>query len=71
MRHAIRQPGCRIMAVDNSPDMLQRCRSIIETDTHETPVELHCANLQDVAVANASVVSSQLHLAVRPPGPAR
>ena len=49
MRHAIRQPGCRIMAVDNSPDMLQRCRTIVETDAHETPVELHCTNLRTTA----------------------
>jgi len=68
MRHAIRQTGCRIIAVDNSPDMLQRCRSIIETDTHETPVDRHCANLQDVAVANASVVILNFTLQFIPPG---
>jgi len=67
MRHAIRQPGCRIMAVDNSPDMLQRCRSIVETDAHETPVELHCTNLQDIAVANASVVILNFTLQFVPP----
>ena len=36
--------------------MLERCRSIIDTDTHDTPVDLVCANLEDVAVQDASVV---------------
>lgn len=56
MRQNLRQEGCRIVAVDNSESMLERCRSIIDTDTHDTPVSLVCANLQDIAIENASVV---------------
>ena len=56
MRQNLRQPDCRIISVDNSASMLERCRSIIDTDTHDTPVELVCANLQDVAIEDASVV---------------
>ena len=56
MRQNILQQDCRIVAVDNSAAMLERCRSIIDTDTHHTPVELVCANLQDVAIDRASVV---------------
>lgn len=56
MRQNIRQQDCRIVAVDNSAAMLERCRSIIDTDTHHTPVELVCAKLQDVAIEAASVV---------------
>ena len=56
MRQNLRQPDCRIIGVDNSASMLERCRSIIDTDTHDTPVELVCANLQDVAIEDASVV---------------
>jgi len=56
MRQAIRQPDCRIVAVDNSPAMLERCRSIVDTDTHDTPVDLVCEKLQDVAIEQASVV---------------
>ena len=56
MRQNIRQPDCRIIGVDNSAAMLERCRSIIDTDTHHTPVELVCGKLQDVAIENASVV---------------
>ena len=56
MRQNIHQPDCRIVAVDNSSAMLERCRSIIDRDTRDTPVSLVCADLQDVAIENASVV---------------
>ena len=56
MRQNIRQQDCIIIAVDNSTAMLERCRTIIDTDTHPTPVELVCSDLQDVAIERASVV---------------
>jgi tRNA (cmo5U34)-methyltransferase len=56
MRQNIRQPDCRIVSVDNSTAMLERCKSIIDTDTHDTPVSLTLADLQDVVIENASVV---------------
>lgn len=56
MRQNIRQPRCRIISVDNSAAMLERCQTVIDTDTHDTPVSLACADLQDVAIDNASVV---------------
>jgi tRNA (cmo5U34)-methyltransferase len=62
MRQNIQQPDCRIVAVDNSTAMLQRCKSILDTDTQDavvtidTPVILTCADLQDIVIENASVV---------------
>lgn len=56
MRQNLQVEGCRLIAVDNSAAMLERCRSIIDTDTHDTPVDLVCAGLQDVAIVDASVV---------------
>lgn len=62
MRQNIREPGCEIVAVDNSSAMLERCRSLIDTDTAEHPphsdtaLSLVCADLQDTAVEDASVV---------------
>jgi tRNA (cmo5U34)-methyltransferase len=56
MRQSNLPEGCSIVAVDNSPAMLERCRNIVETDSHETPVELVCADLLETAVSNASVV---------------
>ncbi len=56
MRQNIRLPDCRIISVDNSSAMLARCQSVIDTDTHDTPVILTCANVQDVEISDASVV---------------
>ncbi|HEY6131484.1 MAG TPA: carboxy-S-adenosyl-L-methionine synthase CmoA [Halioglobus sp.] len=56
MRQHIHQPDCRIISVDNSSAMLERCKSIVDTDTHDTPVILTCADVQDVAIQDASVV---------------
>ena len=56
MRQNLRQADCSIIAVDNSPAMLERCASLMATDTHETPVSVLCSDLQDVTVTNASVV---------------
>ena len=53
MRQNIRQQDCRIIAVDNSTAMLERCRTIIDTDTHPTPVELVCSDLEIVRKRSA------------------
>ncbi|MEP1596118.1 MAG: carboxy-S-adenosyl-L-methionine synthase CmoA, partial [Halieaceae bacterium] len=45
MRQNLQTPDCRIVAVDNASEMLQRCKTLIDTDTHDTPVELVCAPL--------------------------
>lgn len=56
MRQHVRAEDCRIVGIDNSEAMIQRCRSVIDTDSHDTPVDLHCADISDIAIENASVV---------------
>ena len=56
MRQHIHHRECEIIAIDNSPAMLSRCRNIIDTDTHDIPVSLVCADIQDVTIEDASVV---------------
>lgn len=56
MRQNIPHADCRIIAIDNSQAMLDRCQSVIDTDCHEIPVTLTCANLQDIEINDASVV---------------
>jgi tRNA (cmo5U34)-methyltransferase len=56
MRQHIQQQDCQIIGVDNSQAMLDRCQSVIDTDSHDTPVTLKCMNLQDVEINEASVV---------------
>lgn len=55
MRHSIRAADCKIIGVDNSSAMLQCCAQLMAADTSEIPVELIQANIQDVAISNASV----------------
>lgn len=68
MRQNIQQPHCRIISVDNSAAMLDRCKRIIDADTHDTPVDLTCADLQDVIIRNASVVVLNFTLQFIPRG---
>jgi tRNA (cmo5U34)-methyltransferase len=61
MRHHIQHKGsetnCEIVAVDNSEDMLDQCRAVIQKDdSHSTPVDLVCGNVQDIPITNASMV---------------
>jgi len=58
MRAAIREPGCRIIAVDNAPAMVSRCEQLLATDANEgsTPVEVRLADVRDTAITNASMV---------------
>ena len=56
MRHGIQQPSCRIIAVDNSSAMIDTCQHHVDADSSPTPVELHCANIQDIIIEDASIV---------------
>lgn len=52
---------CEIVAVDNSEDMLDQCRAIIQKDDDSSsaerpPVDLICGNVQDIPITNASMV---------------
>lgn len=60
MRQQLNHRDCRIVAVDNSAAMQQRCKAIIEEDNQHNPntvtVDLVQADIRDVPIANASVV---------------
>lgn len=56
MRQAIKYDDSSIIAVDNSEAMIERCHNLIETDCHHTPVQLLCADIQNVRIENACVV---------------
>jgi tRNA (cmo5U34)-methyltransferase len=53
--------NCEIVAVDNSEDMLDQCRAVIQKDDDSSsvehpPVDLICGNVQDIPITNASMV---------------
>ena len=58
MRRNIKATGCRIIAVDNAPAMVSRCRELLTTDKKAGPAEVSVieANLQDVDITRASMV---------------
>ncbi|SDK13733.1 carboxy-S-adenosyl-L-methionine synthase CmoA [Microbulbifer yueqingensis] len=56
MRHRIPAAGCEIVAVDNSPAMVERARTVLAADSGQLPVQLVCDDLQKVQIENASVV---------------
>ena len=57
MRQRISQPNCDIIAIDNSPAMIKRGQQLLASEQSSTiPVKLVCADIQDVAIEDASVV---------------
>ncbi|MEW5838950.1 MAG: carboxy-S-adenosyl-L-methionine synthase CmoA [Pseudomonadota bacterium] len=59
--HAVRHgleatPACRIVAVDNSAAMLERAEEWLASFRAATPIELHCADVLDFPLENASLV---------------
>jgi len=48
--------NCRIIAVDNSSAMIDSCHQHMDDREGMAAVELHCENIQDVPITDASVV---------------
>jgi tRNA (cmo5U34)-methyltransferase len=55
-RRAVQADDVEIIAVDNSPDMVTRCREIVATDNSRVPVEVIEDDCCQVPIDNASVV---------------
>ncbi|WP_303906084.1 carboxy-S-adenosyl-L-methionine synthase CmoA [Thiohalomonas denitrificans] len=56
MRRRIHVNGCRIVAVDNAPAMVEQCRANLEADKSPVPVDVHCSDIRQVGIEDASVV---------------
>jgi tRNA (cmo5U34)-methyltransferase len=56
MRRKLSQPGCQIIAVDNSSAMIQRAGEYLHAYHSDVPVDLQCADINAVAIEHASVV---------------
>jgi len=56
MRRNIKVPGCEIIAVDNSPAMVERCRRHIDAFRADTPVNVIESEILDIELKNASMV---------------
>ena len=60
MRQGIRAAGCRIVAIDNSPAMIERCQAIVAADQDAgdsgTPVVVQLGDIREAPIDNASMV---------------
>ena len=54
----VTEEGCRIIAVDNSTAMVERCRRVVacEANADNVAVEVLLADIRDVAISQASMV---------------
>ncbi|MEJ1405094.1 MAG: carboxy-S-adenosyl-L-methionine synthase CmoA [Candidatus Sedimenticola sp. (ex Thyasira tokunagai)] len=57
IQQGIQTEGCRIIAVDNSAAMLEQAKQYIEPSRNEIPIELVCADIQDIEIRDASLVT--------------
>lgn len=57
IQRGIRVPGCRIIAVDNSPAMLEQAVKRLPATTDATPIDFVCADIAQMEFKNASMVT--------------
>lgn len=57
MRRGIHQSNVNIIAIDNSEAMIQRAQDHLQAFVSTVPVELRCADINEVAIENASMVT--------------
>lgn len=56
MRRYIKAQNCKIIAVDNSQAMIDRCTLHLQAFKSDTPVDVICEDLQNVHIHDASMV---------------
>lgn len=72
MRQGITRSGCEIIAVDNAPAMVERCREVVERETRRhpggPPISVYQDDIRNTAIENASLVALNYTLQFLPPG---
>ncbi len=54
--HGVEGVDCKIVAVDNAPAMIEKCRSNLKESNYTTPINLHCMDVQSIDIQHASLV---------------
>jgi tRNA (cmo5U34)-methyltransferase len=68
MRQQLRdRSGVEIIAIDNSPAMVERCRLHLDGYRSNVPVQVRCEDLADSVISNASLVVMNFTLQFIPP----
>ena len=66
-RRHIRRPNVKIIGVDNSQPMVERCRQHIAAYHSDIPVEILCDDIRQIDIQNASMVILNFTLQFLPP----
>ena len=67
LRSGVNAHGVRIIAVDNSEDMIESCRKIIDLDKSKVPVELVLDDIRNIDFCNNSMTVLNYTLQFLPP----
>ena len=67
LRQYVKSTNFRIIAVDSSPTMVERCAANVAQQRAKTPVDIACADIRDVEIRDASVVLLNFTLQFIPP----
>ncbi len=59
--------GSRVVGIDNSPAMVERCRAIVAADPCPIPVDIRCADLLECEFDEAALVTMNFTLQFIPP----
>ncbi|SJI25725.1 putative methyltransferase [Shigella sonnei] len=63
VRRNIHHDNCKIIAIDNSPAMIERCSRHIDAYKAPTPVDVIEGDIRDIAIENASPICTPSALA--------
>ncbi|MCI7352517.1 MAG: carboxy-S-adenosyl-L-methionine synthase CmoA [[Actinobacillus] rossii] len=66
-RRHIKQAHVKIIGVDNSQPMVERCRQHVQAYHSEIPVEILCDDIRHITIENASMVILNFTLQFLPP----
>jgi tRNA (cmo5U34)-methyltransferase len=66
MRRQLSDANSQIIAIDNSPAMVERCQRHLQSFRSEVPREVVLADIRDVEIANAAIVVSNFTLQFLP-----
>lgn len=67
VRRNVKASNVKIIGIDNSEPMVERCRSHINAYQSDIPVEIHLGDIRDVEIESASMVILNFTLQFLPP----
>ena len=66
MRRQLNDVHSKVIAIDNSPAMTERCLSHLQSFRSEVPVDVILGDIRDISIQNAAVVVSNFTLQFLP-----